>query len=73
MVQPWTLSKGLVVKKISYVCYTSSCSQKIDNTGALRHRAVRELNFMVDHPTEEKEWQPHLFPVDLLTAHQRLS
>lgn len=48
MVQPWTLSKGLAVKKISYVGCTSSRSQEIDNTGAVRHKAVLELNFMVE-------------------------
>lgn len=54
MVQPWTLSKGLAVKKISYVGYMSSRSQEIDNTGAVRHKAVPGLNFMVDCPVEKK-------------------
>lgn len=50
MVQPRTLSKGLAVKKISYVGCMSSHNQKIDNTGAVRHKTVPGLNFMVDHP-----------------------
>lgn len=70
MVQPRTLSKDLAVKKISYVRCTSSRSQEIDNTGAVRHKAVPGLNFMVDRPIEKKESQQHLFPVDLLTSHQ---
>lgn len=54
MVQPRTLSKGLAVKKISYVGCMSSSSQEIDNTGAVRHKAVPGLNFMLDRPAEKK-------------------
>jgi len=54
MVQPRTLSKSLAVKKISYVGFMSSCSQEIDNTGAVRHKAVPGLNFMLDRPIEKK-------------------
>lgn len=47
MVQPQTLSKKLTVEKLSYVGSTSSRSQDTDNTGAVRHKAVPRLNFMV--------------------------
>lgn len=71
MVQPWTLSKGLAVKKISYVGCMSSRSQEIDNTGAVRHKAVLGLNFMLDRPIEKKKSHNiTCFRVDLLTAHQ---
>lgn len=54
MVQPRILSKDLAVKKISYVGCMSSRSQEIDNTGAVRHKAVPGLNFMLDRPIEKK-------------------